>query len=129
MSANHIPDVLRGREPRPLGDWARDAKELGFEMFYDHDPGAFAVRVMLVPKTRKAKTAVDRHLQSSHPDNCIVATTVYDRQAAEMASRGLYAPPHEDLESNERHIAISMDDTAAYALQMAREAMRAAWHE
>jgi hypothetical protein len=128
MSANHIPDVLRGREPRPLGDWARDAKELGFEMFYDHDPDAFAVRVMLVPKTRKAKTAVDRHLQSSHPDNCIVATTVYDRQAAEMAGMGLAAPAGEP-DSSERHIAISMDDTAAYALQMAREAMRAAWHE
>ena len=29
---NHIPDIVRGREPRPFRDWVIEAKALGFEI-------------------------------------------------------------------------------------------------
>jgi len=115
MTKNGIPV---GREPLPMNQWQRRAREMGFELRVDHEPEHFTVYVMLKPKTRKAKTAVDLALE----DDCelITVRTVYDKASAEMRSKGIEPPPRED---QGKHIAIAMDDSITYALTMAQQAL------
>jgi hypothetical protein len=113
-----IPEVVRGREPRAFQAWLLDAQELGFEMRVDHDLDEFTVWVMLKPRTRRAKTAVDRALD----DDCelITAEHCYDMDRRALRRAGIASPPIEDVE---RVFAFAVDDAASYALTMAREAL------
>ena len=78
---NSIPDIVKGREPRPFRDWVIEAKALGFGIRVATEPSEFKVWVMLKPITRKARTAIDRELGDDC--ECITCETVYDKGRAE----------------------------------------------
>jgi hypothetical protein len=117
---SEIPEIVRGRQPRAFQDWVLDARELGFEMRVDHERDEFTVYVMLKPMTRRAKTALDRALD----DDCeyITATHCYDVDRRDLRASGIDSAPIEDLK---KVFAFAIDDAAAYALTMAREALGA----
>ena len=115
---NHIPDIVRGREPRPFRDWVIEAKALGFEIRVHTDEREYKVWVMLKPTTRKARTAVDRELGDDC--ECITCETVYDKGRLELMKLGMAPSP---IENEARVIAFAIDDTAAYAIVMAQGAL------
>ena len=117
---NNLPQLVRGYEPRPFGEWVREAHELGFDLVPEHDERRFEVTVHLLPRTRKTQTAVD--LMANHGDSCVTVKTVYDKASAEMAAHGIEPPPRED---HAKVVALGFDDAASEALRMAREAIRA----
>jgi len=114
-----VPSIVEGYHPRPLREWMRMARELGFELRVDHEPEEFTVYVMLMPKTRSARLAVDRALG----DSCdgIIATTVYDKNSKALKDSGLHPPPRDNTD---KAFLVGLDDSAAYAMSMAQAAMR-----
>ena len=116
-----LPASVRGREPRPLSEWIADAKDLGFELRVDIDRDEYTIYVMLKPTSRKAKEACDRHLDEWC--EMITVTTVYDKTAQAIRRAGAVPPPRDD---EDRSLRISIDDSATYALSMARSVLEEA---
>jgi len=114
-----VPSIVKGYNPRPLGEWIGKARELGFELRVDHEPEEFTVYVFLKPKTRAARSAVDRALG----DWCeaITVTTVYDKNSKALRDAGIHPPPREDQDKAFR---VAIDDSASYAIVMASNALK-----